>query len=108
MTGAAAERTSALFGYLNAGKRCVGLDLASDAAHTALAALMERHDLVLWAADDAAIAPAQDLVDHAVDGMSGLYSMVGGKLASYRLFAEEATDVVASRLGRSSKSTTHC
>ena len=35
------------------------------------------------------------VVDHADDGAPGLYSMIGGKLASYRLFAEEMTDVLA-------------
>jgi glycerol-3-phosphate dehydrogenase len=37
------------------------------------------------------------IVDHARNGAPGLYSMVGGKLASYRLFAEEMTDVLVAR-----------
>ena len=35
------------------------------------------------------------IVDHAADGVLGIYSMIGGKLASYRLFAEELSDRVA-------------
>ncbi|HEX4336515.1 MAG TPA: glycerol-3-phosphate dehydrogenase/oxidase [Polyangiaceae bacterium] len=66
-----------------------------------------RPTLFEWGPNEDALSRDHRVVDHAADGMSGLYSMVGGKLASYRLFAEEATDVVASRLGRSSKSTTH-
>jgi glycerol-3-phosphate dehydrogenase len=38
------------------------------------------------------------IVDHAEHGAEGLYSMIGGKLASYRLFAEEMVDVLARRL----------
>jgi glycerol-3-phosphate dehydrogenase len=37
------------------------------------------------------------IVDHARDGAPGLYSMIGGKLASYRLFAQELCDLVAPR-----------
>ena len=37
------------------------------------------------------------IVDHAPDGAPGVYSMVGGKLASYRLFAQELCDLVARR-----------
>ena len=65
MAGAAGERTSALFGYLNAGKRCIGLDLGTEAARATLTALMGHSDLVLWVADDATIAPARNLVDCA-------------------------------------------
>jgi glycerol-3-phosphate dehydrogenase len=37
------------------------------------------------------------VVDHGPDGAPGIYSMVGGKLASYRLFAQELCDIVAPR-----------
>jgi glycerol-3-phosphate dehydrogenase len=39
------------------------------------------------------------IVDHAEHGAPGLYSMIGGKLASYRLFAEEMVDVLGRQLG---------
>lgn len=48
-----------------------------------------------------------EVVDHAAHGAPGLYSMIGGKLASYRLFAEEMTDVLASSLGASGACATH-
>ena len=35
------------------------------------------------------------IVDHATDGAPGVYSLIGGKLASYRLFAQELADRVA-------------
>ncbi|HEX3771415.1 MAG TPA: glycerol-3-phosphate dehydrogenase/oxidase [Polyangiaceae bacterium] len=37
------------------------------------------------------------IVDHAADGAPGVYSMIGGKLASYRMFAQELSDLVAPR-----------
>ncbi|HEX9295205.1 MAG TPA: glycerol-3-phosphate dehydrogenase/oxidase [Polyangiaceae bacterium] len=39
------------------------------------------------------------VIDHAKDGARGLFSMLGGKLASYRIFAEEATNQVVQYLG---------
>lgn len=39
------------------------------------------------------------IYDHVRQGAPGLLSMVGGKLASYRIMAEEAVDVVEDRLG---------
>jgi crotonobetainyl-CoA:carnitine CoA-transferase CaiB-like acyl-CoA transferase len=60
-----ASRVSALFGYLNAGKDCIGADLASDAARAMLSDLVDHSDLVLWVADDAVVAHLRDLVDEA-------------------------------------------
>lgn len=40
------------------------------------------------------------IVDHAREGAPGLLSMVGGKLAAYRLMSEEAVDRLESSLGR--------
>jgi glycerol-3-phosphate dehydrogenase len=36
-----------------------------------------------------------EIVDHAGEGAPGVYSMIGGKLASYRFFAQELCDRVA-------------
>ncbi len=47
------------------------------------------------------------VVDHAEHGAPGLYSMVGGKLASYRLFAEEMTDLLARRFRAGATCMTH-
>ncbi|MCC7535189.1 MAG: glycerol-3-phosphate dehydrogenase/oxidase [Deltaproteobacteria bacterium] len=48
-----------------------------------------------------------EIIDHTKDGLPGLFSMIGGKLASYRLFAEEMSDVVAATLGHDARSKTH-
>ncbi len=42
-----------------------------------------------------ALSREHAIVDHAAHGAPGVYSMIGGKLASYRLFAEAMTDVLA-------------
>ena len=47
-----------------------------------------------------------DILDHAKTGGRWL-SMVGGKLASYRLFSEEMTDLIAEKLGRGSPCQSH-
>jgi glycerol-3-phosphate dehydrogenase len=61
-----------------------------------------------------AFGPAEDalsrehqIVDHAAHGAPGLYSMIGGKLASYRLFAEEMTDILAARFDIGVRGSTH-
>ncbi|MFO0547986.1 MAG: glycerol-3-phosphate dehydrogenase/oxidase [Polyangiaceae bacterium] len=54
-----------------------------------------------------ALSRDHQVVDHAAHGAPGLYSMVGGKLASYRLFAEEMTDVLARRFRLGSPCSTH-
>lgn len=48
-----------------------------------------------------------EIIDHATHGAPGLYSMIGGKLASYRIFAEEMADILAARFGLSISSSTH-
>ncbi|HET9959134.1 MAG TPA: glycerol-3-phosphate dehydrogenase/oxidase [Polyangiaceae bacterium] len=48
-----------------------------------------------------------EIVDHTTHGAPGLFSMIGGKLASYRLFAEEMSDRIASTLGVREKCATH-
>jgi len=47
------------------------------------------------------------ILDHAKDGAEGLYSMVGGKLASYRMMAEELTDLICKRLKKNELCRTH-
>lgn len=51
-----------------------------------------------WGPHPDALSREHRILDHQKDGINGLFSMLGGKLASYRLFAEEMTDVVAQRL----------
>jgi glycerol-3-phosphate dehydrogenase len=48
------------------------------------------------------------LIDHeAQDGVRGLVSIVGGKMATHRLMAEKTVDAVCKRLGVSAPCTTH-
>jgi len=48
------------------------------------------------------------VLDHEErDGIGGLVSIVGGKMATYRLMAEKTVDVVCKRLGLSAPCTTH-
>lgn len=47
-----------------------------------------------------ALSREHQLLDGAADGAAGLLSIVGGKLASYRAQAEEATDRIEQLLGR--------
>jgi glycerol-3-phosphate dehydrogenase len=54
-----------------------------------------------------ALSREHEVIDHTRDGAKGLYSLIGGKLASYRLFAEEAADIIAPRLHNTTRCTTH-
>lgn len=66
-----------------------------------------RPTLHAWGPSESQLSREHEIVDHAQHGMPGLYSMLGGKLASYRLFAEEMTDVLARRLGARGPCQTH-
>src|SRR5262249_13949418 len=66
-----------------------------------------RPTLYAWGPNEDALSREHEIVDHAAHGADGLYSMIGGKLASYRLFSEEMTDIVAARLGNTQKSRSH-
>jgi glycerol-3-phosphate dehydrogenase len=57
--------------------------------------------------DDREISRAHIVIDHEPrDGISNLVSIVGGKLTTYRLMAEETSDVVCRKLGLDAPSTT--
>jgi len=47
------------------------------------------------------------IVDHEADGSPNVFSMIGGKLASFRLFAQEMSDRIARDLAPSSICSTH-
>jgi glycerol-3-phosphate dehydrogenase len=66
-----------------------------------------RPTLYAWGPNEDKLSREHDVVDHARHGADGLYSMLGGKLASYRVFSQEMTDVVAKRLGNERSSSTH-
>jgi glycerol-3-phosphate dehydrogenase len=57
-----------------------------------------RPTLYAWGPNEDELSREHAIVDHAEHGADGLYSMIGGKLASYRMFSEEMTDVLARRL----------
>lgn len=54
-----------------------------------------------------ALSREHAIVDHAAHGAAGLFSMIGGKLASYRIFAEEMTDRLARELDVGVRGCTH-
>ena len=57
--------------------------------------------------DGRAISRAHAVIDHGVrDGVDNLVSIVGGKLTTYRLMAEQTADVVSRKLGVSEPCTT--
>jgi glycerol-3-phosphate dehydrogenase len=56
--------------------------------------------------EDRAISRAHVVIDHARDGVDNLVSIVGGKLTTYRLMAEQTADVVCRKLGLTAPSTT--
>jgi glycerol-3-phosphate dehydrogenase len=66
-----------------------------------------RPTLYSWGVNEDELSREHAIVDHAAHGADGLYSMIGGKLASYRVFSEEMTDVVAARLGVTARCRTH-
>src|SRR5690606_17805777 len=47
-----------------------------------------------WGKTEDELSREHVIVDHRNQGAPGLLSMIGGKLASYRIMAEEAVDVV--------------
>ena len=66
-----------------------------------------RPTLYGWGGNEDELSREHRIVDHAEHHADGLYSMIGGKLASYRLFSEEMTDVLAKRLGNDQPCRTH-
>jgi glycerol-3-phosphate dehydrogenase len=54
-----------------------------------------RPTLYAYGRNEDALSREHEVVDHQQDGAPGVYSMIGGKLASYRLFAQELSDRVA-------------
>lgn len=55
-----------------------------------------------------ALSREHDTLDHEKrDGVKGLVSVVGGKLASYRIMAKEVADLVAKKLGNHQPSVSH-
>jgi glycerol-3-phosphate dehydrogenase len=53
-----------------------------------------------WGVNEDALSREHEIHDGAPEGVAGLLSFVGGKLASYRAQSEEATDRIQDLLGR--------
>jgi glycerol-3-phosphate dehydrogenase len=66
-----------------------------------------RPTLYAWGPNEDELSREHEIVDHALHGANGLYSMLGGKLASYRQFSEEMSDVIAQRLRVATPCRTH-
>jgi glycerol-3-phosphate dehydrogenase len=67
-----------------------------------------RPTLYQWGRNEDALSRDHRVFDHEeIEGVKGIVSIAGGKLATYRLMSEEASDVVASKLGVDAKCTTH-
>jgi glycerol-3-phosphate dehydrogenase len=67
-----------------------------------------RPTLYTYGPNEDALSRDHRVVDHAGDGAPGVYSMIGGKLASYRLFSQELCDHVApADFGVSTACSTH-
>lgn len=62
--------------------------------------------LVMQKGSTSSVSRMHKVTDEAAGGIPGLVSIKGGKITAYRAIAEEATDVVARRLGNRQRSTT--
>lgn len=60
-----------------------------------------RNTVFEWGVDADDLSRRHEIIDHAKrDNVAGMISLVGGKLASYRIQAEEAVDLALQLLGR--------
>ena len=67
-----------------------------------------RVTLFEWGKNEDDLSRCHRVFDHEkVEGISGIISIAGGKLASYRLMSEEATDLACEKLGINARCRTH-
>ncbi|MCL4558215.1 MAG: FAD-dependent oxidoreductase [Deltaproteobacteria bacterium] len=67
-----------------------------------------RPTLYAWGKNEDSLYREHRVFDHETeDGIKGFLTIAGGKLASYRLMSEEATDVICSKLGCKGTCRTH-
>jgi len=57
--------------------------------------------------DDRSVSREYELIDHKENGLENLATITGGKLTTFRLMAEKATDLICNRLGVKNPCTTH-
>jgi glycerol-3-phosphate dehydrogenase len=59
-----------------------------------------RPTLYAWGGSEDSLYREHEIFDHETrDGLKGLITIAGGKLASYRLMSEQATDLICKKLG---------
>jgi glycerol-3-phosphate dehydrogenase len=58
-----------------------------------------RNTIFEWGIGPESLSRGHQIIDHAEAGVAGLISIVGGKLAAYRLQAEHVVDLAVRRLG---------
>jgi len=67
-----------------------------------------RPTLFAWGKNEDKLSRDHKVFDHEkIEGVKGIVSIAGGKLASYRLMSEEAADLICQKLGCSAKCQTH-
>jgi glycerol-3-phosphate dehydrogenase len=66
-----------------------------------------RPTLFAWAKNEDRLSREHAFYDHAAQGVPGLISVAGGKLAAYRQLAEEVTNVIATRVHNHAPCHTH-
>jgi glycerol-3-phosphate dehydrogenase len=66
-----------------------------------------RNTIYAWGEVEDALSRRYEVLDHARLGAVGLFSLLGGKLASYRVQAQEAADAVSDYLGVAGVCETH-
>lgn len=66
-----------------------------------------RPTLWAWAKNEDRLSREHEFYDHAPQGVPGLVSVAGGKLAAYRQLSEEVATLIAKRVGNSAPCTTH-
>ncbi len=59
-----------------------------------------RPTLFEYGRNESDLSRDHEIIDHAAEGAPGMLSMVGGKLAAYRMMSEEAVDAIEAVLGR--------
>ena len=60
-----------------------------------------------WGVTEDALSRRYEVVDHATEGAPGFFSLLGGKLASFRVQAQDVADKVAAQLGNHAPCQTH-
>lgn len=66
-----------------------------------------RNTIAAWGKLEDDLSRGYRIVDHAEHGAPGFYSLIGGKLASFRIQAADTADIVCEMLGNKARCETH-